>query len=82
MRRPEEGNRGSVDHKYLAGAGTTVFSAAAETLFQVTGVCQCPPQVAVTGNTVRKSSVTQGALPTKPSFAMTLARENITLVTR
>lgn len=70
----------------LAGAGTTVLSAAAETLFQVTGVCQCPPQVAVAGNTVRKPSVTQGALiavpPPKPFFAMALARENITLGTR
>lgn len=80
-------NRGlSVHSKYLAEAGAAVLRAAAETLFQVTGVCQRPPQVALTGDTVRKPPVAQGALttalPTKPFFAGALARKDITLGTR
>lgn len=69
----------------LAGAGGSFFCTAAEALLQVTGVRQCAPQVAVTGDAVWEVSVTQGAPVTAASIkcrlALALAREHITLVT-
>lgn len=75
-----------MDGKYLARAGPGFLCTAAETLLQVAGIPRRPPQVTVTGNTVRKVSVTQGALITGPAtkfpVALATAADHVTLMMR
>jgi len=52
------------EHIFLARAAAGFLCTAAQTLFLITGVCQCPSRVTVTGHTVWKVSVPQGALMT------------------
>ncbi|KAL0613746.1 hypothetical protein AAY473_017219 [Plecturocebus cupreus] len=70
---PERRRKQRTDGQYLARAGPSFPHTAAETLFQVAGVPRRPPQVTVTGNTVRKASVTQGALIAGPATKFRLA---------
>lgn len=70
---------------YLAGAATSFCCTVAQTPFLITGVCQCPSEVTVTGHTVWKVSVPQGALMTAGSaegrLTSAVASEHITVRT-
>ena len=84
MASGREGGSGA-ERQYLARAGSGLRGTAAETLLLATSVGQCPSQVAVTGHTVRKVSVPQGALvaglSTKCRLTRAMASEHITLLT-
>lgn len=70
---------------YLAWAGSSFFCTAAETLFLITGIWQCPSWVTVTGYTIWEVPVTHRALIAawSPKGRLTLAKpsEHITLMT-
>lgn len=66
---------------YLARAAAGFLCTAAQTLFLITGICRCPSRVTVTGHTVWKASVPQGALTTVRStearLTLAMASERI-----